>query len=228
MKKLKILGKNLLLKIIGLGRYKMYFLIAVNLGLVIICGFMSYNSAEKNNQNKDLDLQAAYVKIEEGNSEEAIKILEGLYLVNKSDTELAKRLAEYYFRGKKYLEFETLVNRYDFQDGQIYTMLAYVSRSNGDQEKTLEYYKKAIEIQPRYATFYVNLANYYLVINQPQNALDTVKQGLNNNPKSSILNLLASNCALSLGDKKLAKDYAQTVLDYDKDNKRALEILSMK
>jgi tetratricopeptide (TPR) repeat protein len=228
MKKIILSLKSIFGKLSASNNRKKALALCVVVSVLVLAAVLNFYSNKKFDQEKDRDLQTAFIEIENGNPEEAIKILEARHSRDKSDRETARRLAEYYFRGKKYAEFEDMVFNYDFQDGQIFTMRAYIARSNGEQEKALEYYKEAIKLQPGYSSYYVNLANYYQILNQAGLALETIKDGLNYHPKSSTLNLFASNCALELGDKALAKIYAQKVLEFDSKNNRAQEITSMR
>lgn len=53
--------------------------------------------------------------------------------------------------------------------------------------EALEEYNKAIQLKPNYASAYLKFANYYIKLNQKNDAIKTIKLGLNYSPKSKSL-----------------------------------------
>ncbi|MFA5158037.1 MAG: hypothetical protein WC451_02530 [Patescibacteria group bacterium] len=207
-------------------RYAVSFLLIT---IMIVTALVLHNiSDRKFAERKDNDLLAAYNYAESGKLDESIKLLEKRHDFDPNDKSISKQLAIYYFQAKKYDQFEKIVNEAKLEVAQIYTMKAFIARGAGEEGKALEYYNKAIELQPRTSNNYVDLANYYQILGRTGDALNTIKNGLNYNPKSSILNLLAANYSLELADLANAKIYAEKTLQIDEDNKRAIEIIGMK
>lgn len=196
--------------------------------VVIIALISSYFliSERKFKENKDSDINSAYVLSEAGKGSEATVLMEERYSRDKNDEKIAKLLSTLYFQNKQYSKFKDLVASANISDSGTYTMLAYISRAEGNQEETIGYYNKAIELSPQGISVYVNLANYYQILGQIDKAMEIVKNGLNINPRSTNLNILAANFALTLGDKNAAKEYARKVLELDKNNQRAKTILN--
>jgi len=207
---------------------KKFILISLLVLLAIAATVSIVISRKQFRERKTEDLQTAYSLFDSGKREEAIKLLEERYQADKSDKQVASRLASYYFQNKEYDNFTKIADEAKLEDAATYTMRAFIARGNGDYDSALKDYEAAIKANPKSPAVYIDLANMYEVLNQPDKALETLKEGLNYSPKSSALNLLAANAALQLGDKAAAKEYAKKVLEIDKDNQRAKEILSRK
>jgi len=67
----------------------------------------------------------------------------------------------------------------------LYKAVAFSGLNN--TLEALKSYNKAISLKRKYPTAYAKLADYYIKLNQQQNALNTVKIGLKYSPKSKSL-----------------------------------------
>ena len=67
----------------------------------------------------------------------------------------------------------------------LYKAVAFSGLNNTIE--ALKSYNKAISLKRKYPTAYAKLADYYVKLNQQQNALNTVKIGLKYSPKSKSL-----------------------------------------
>ncbi len=82
-----------------------------------------------------------------------------------------------------YLEVEAQNNPTDFNAQYDF---AYQAHKAGQHEKAIQYYKNALNLNPKYTDGYLNLANLYSNKNDFKNAKGTLDWGLNmlpNNPK---------------------------------------------
>jgi len=173
----------------------------------------------------DESIKNASSLFSQGKEDEAISLLESAYAKDKADQSLAKKLADYYFQTNNYDRFVTIADEANLVDADTYVMRAYICRESGDQSKAIEYYTKAIAINPKSTSTYVTFANYYSVLGQIDQALLIIQSGLSGNPKSSTLNLLAANYSLKLSDKVGAKKYARAVLEVNASNIQAQDII---
>jgi len=197
------------------------------LAVLLVAAIVSAVVSKKQfRESKTTDLQTAYTLSESGQRDKAIELLKDRYDADKSDKQVAKQLATYYFQNKQYEEFAKIVEKADLNDTQVLTMRAFVSRGKGEVDNTINFYREAIKTSPRSGSAYANLINYYQVLGQNDKALEVAKEGINYLPQSGTLNLLASTISLQLGDKAAAKEYAQKVLEVDSENARAKEIIS--
>lgn len=192
---------------------------------VIVAFLLVYRNYFINHRQDDI--QKAHDLFVNGESEDALKVLERRYAFDKNDKDIASQLAVYYFQAKKFDDFSKVVKNSDFDDPRIYTMQAYLARSSGDSEKAIEFYKKAIDLRPRSSNGYIDLSNYFQILGQADKALETVEAGLSYSPRSSTLNLLAANYSLEMNNTEQGKIYAKKVLELDSDNVRALEIIKI-
>ncbi|KAB0289160.1 tetratricopeptide repeat protein [Vibrio fortis] len=83
------------------------------------------------------------------------------------------------------------------------TNLGNVYRDLGQHDKAIEYYQGAIKIEPYFENSYANLADLYRAMGDETKAIATLKQGIEAQPKSSVLPYSAGLAALR------GKDYVQ-------------------
>ncbi|WP_373944885.1 tetratricopeptide repeat protein [Vibrio chagasii] len=88
---------------------------------------------------------------------------------------------------KPALEEYIEIQRFNGDRGFGRTNLGNVYRDLGKQEQAIEYYLGAIEIEPYFENSYANLADLYRALGDEPKALATLKQGIQAQPKSSVL-----------------------------------------
>ncbi len=112
------------------------------------------------------------------------------FLVRADRAELQKK-------GSGRHQFTTAIQEFDYVQSHsskkhalipscsLYKAVAFSGLNN--TLEALKAYNKAISLKRKYPTAYAKLADYYIKLNQPQNALSTVKIGLKYSPKSKSL-----------------------------------------
>lgn len=88
---------------------------------------------------------------------------------------------------KPALEEYIEIQRFNGDRGFGRTNLGNVYRDLGKHEQAIEYYLGAIEIEPYFENSYANLADLYRALGDEPKALATLKQGIQAQPKSSVL-----------------------------------------
>lgn len=87
------------------------------------------------------------------------------------------------------------------------TNLGNVYRDLGQYDKAIEYYQGAIKIEPYFENSYANLADLYRAMGDETKAMATLKQGIDAQPKSSVLPYSAGLAALRGKDYDQARAY---------------------
>ncbi|MEZ9070353.1 multiheme c-type cytochrome [Vibrio splendidus] len=87
------------------------------------------------------------------------------------------------------------------------TNLGNVCRDLGQHDKAIEFYLGAIEIEPYFENSYANLADLYRALGDEPKALATLKQGIQAQPKSSVLPYSTGLSLLRVKDYQQATDY---------------------
>ncbi len=148
----------------------------------------------------------------------------GLGDSNNEDVKRAKadisRIVSESFSGSEllaYLETEAQNNPTDFNAQYDF---AYQAHKAGQLEKAIQYYKNALNINPKYVDSYLNLANIYSGRSDLKNAQEIVAQGLNMVPNNSKLLETKGNL-----EKEQAGDTYKLATKYwdEKNYKMALE-----
>ncbi|HAS27341.1 MAG TPA: deca-heme c-type cytochrome, partial [Vibrio sp.] len=88
---------------------------------------------------------------------------------------------------KPALEEYIEIQQFNSDRGFGRTNLGNVYRDLGQYQKAIEFYQGAIEIEPYFENSYVNLADLYRAQGNEAKALSTLKQGIEAQPKSSVL-----------------------------------------
>ena len=101
-----------------------------------------------------------------------------------------QRKQAYFFRlavnGIKYLEEHTDVKTHPIF-AEMYTMKANIFLKQGDIAGALKYFEEALKVNKKYTKAYVSLSDFYLSINDKENALAVLERGLKHKPKSKSL-----------------------------------------
>lgn len=108
---------------------------------------------------------------------------------------------------KPALEEYIEIQRFNGDRGFGRTNLGNVYRDLGKHEQAIEYYLGAIEIEPYFENSYANLADLYRALGDEPKALATLKQGIQAQPKSSVLPYSAGLSLLRVKDYDQATRY---------------------
>ncbi|MGI9887096.1 multiheme c-type cytochrome [Vibrio chagasii] len=108
---------------------------------------------------------------------------------------------------KPALEEYIEIQRFNGDRGFGRTNLGNVYRDLGKREQAIEYYLGAIEIEPYFENSYANLADLYRALGDEPKALATLKQGIQAQPKSSVLPYSAGLSLLRVKDYDQATRY---------------------
>ncbi len=108
---------------------------------------------------------------------------------------------------KPALEEYIEIQQFNADRGFGRTNLGNVYRDLGQHDKAIEFYQGAIEIEPYFENSYANLADLYRALGDEPKALATLKQGIQAQPKSSVLPYSAGLSLLRVKDYKQATNY---------------------
>ncbi|PMN26068.1 deca-heme c-type cytochrome [Vibrio splendidus] len=108
---------------------------------------------------------------------------------------------------KPALEEYIKIQQFNADRGFGRTNLGNVYRDLGQHDKAIEFYLGAIEIEPYFENSYANLADLYRAQGNEAKALSTLKQGIEAQPKSSVLPYSTGLSLLRVKDYEQATDY---------------------
>ncbi|MGF1851042.1 tetratricopeptide repeat protein [Vibrio satsumensis] len=108
---------------------------------------------------------------------------------------------------KPALEEYIEIQQFNADRGFGRTNLGNVYRDLGQHDKAIKFYQGAIEIEPYFENSYANLADLYRAQGDEPKALATLKQGIQAQPKSSVLPYSAGLSMLRVKDYKKATNY---------------------
>ncbi|PMG37074.1 deca-heme c-type cytochrome [Vibrio splendidus] len=108
---------------------------------------------------------------------------------------------------KPALEEYIEIQQFNADRGFGRTNLGNVYRDLGQYQKAIEFYQGAIEIEPYFENSYANLADLYRAQGNEAKALSTLKQGIEAQPKSSVLPYSTGLSLLRVKDYEQATDY---------------------
>jgi len=162
-------------------------------GVYLVTKIINLSEKSEESPEKNESYQEGISKLSEGDFDSASEFLEKA--VNEdSDPEKIKMLAVSQYNQKNYDEaeknFEKLIKEDKDNASIYYNSLANIYRDKKEFEKSIEYYQKSIDIDPKYETAYQNLAILYLYEidpRDPEKAKEIIEQGLENLPDSDVL-----------------------------------------
>ncbi|MEZ9721041.1 tetratricopeptide repeat protein [Vibrio splendidus] len=108
---------------------------------------------------------------------------------------------------KPALEEYIEIQQFNADRGFGRTNLGNVYRDLGQHDKAIEFYLGAIEIEPYFENSYANLADLYRALGDEPKALATLKQGIQAQPKSSVLPYSTGLSLLRVKDYEQATTY---------------------
>ncbi|MFA0230332.1 tetratricopeptide repeat protein, partial [Vibrio sp. 10N.261.45.A7] len=108
---------------------------------------------------------------------------------------------------KPALEEYIEIQQFNADRGFGRTNLGNVYRDLGQYQKAIDFYLGAIEIEPYFENSYANLADLYRAQGNESKALSTLKQGIEAQPKSSVLPYSAGLALLRVKDYEQATEY---------------------
>jgi len=137
---------------------------------------------EKTSESKKSEItkNVALIYVTQGKDEEAIKAMEAAKKENPNDPSLMQEEANMFYKLgniKKYQELMQKIVENDPENADLLYNLGVSASRLGDNEKAMEYYKKAIEIKPSYTSAQINMAAIILsgetALNDEMNSLGT-------------------------------------------------------
>lgn len=103
----------------------------------------------------------ALILVEKGEKEKALQAIIDAKKDNPEDTSLALTEANLYLDAKDYASYKRVIEEVlqkSPNDADLYYNLGVISGTSGNAADSEKYYKKAIEINPKYSNAYLNLA----------------------------------------------------------------------
>ncbi|MDY6972601.1 MAG: tetratricopeptide repeat protein [Thermodesulfobacteriota bacterium] len=176
-----------------------------------------------------LDLLNVYTAME--SLIDIISVLERLVEINPDNIEARQRLAEAFESGGKIVmaakEYEDLLSRLDESERlPIYKRLGYLHANQGESEKAISYYLKAVKLDEQDANLYYNLSYLYDKIHQKGKADVYLEAavGLEVNDVEGRLELSAN--LVSKKEFKKAEKYLSDILEERPGSLPALHLLA--
>ncbi len=119
----------------------------------------------------------ALIYIDMGEEEKAIAAMEDAKEANPSDINLLQAEADMYYRMdnmEKYREIMEEVIEHDPNNSTLYYNLGVSTAQLGETERAIEYYKKALELDPEMTNARLNIA--YAILAQERDLVDEMNQ----------------------------------------------------
>lgn len=129
------------------------------------------NPQEKKSESRkgEIAKNIALIYIEKGEKEKAIAAMETAKNENPNDVSLMQAEADMYYQMgdmKKYRELIEEVVAQNPNDAVLYYNLGVSSAELGEHDRAIDYYKKAIELDPEMSNARINIA--YVILNKEQ------------------------------------------------------------
>lgn len=158
---------------------------------------------------------------EKNNLKELLKITKELEEMEKTNEQFLSFCAEWYFKAGYEKKAEETINKAlkineNFAQGWFYYGFL---KENIDREKAIEYYKKAIELEPKHFLSRYNLSRLYLLKNEYNNAEEEMQKVLKIFPEHSYtLNNLGYLYYKRDKDCKRAEFFIEKALNFKKED----------
>jgi tetratricopeptide (TPR) repeat protein len=181
------------------------------------------------NQSQALEdmLTEARQNINSEDYSKAEDILINVLSKDEHNIEAYKLLAEIYRLRKEYEQaretLEYLLKLSHESDPSIYFSLADIAKQRGNLKQAAEDYLKSISLSEDNYLYFLSLAEVYLDLDKPEQALAAGQRALilaPNNPK--ILDFLINLCII-IQDKALAKQYLSKLREVNPENNKLLD-----
>ncbi len=109
----------------------------------------------------------------------------------------------------------------------IYNNMAALYQAKGDHEKEIEYYNKAVALDPSFPYAYYNLGAAYTDIGQPAKAIDAYRKGIELLPSLTSARVSYAKLLLSLKRNEEAIAELSSILKQHPEEKEAASLLTM-
>ncbi len=109
----------------------------------------------------DILQKVTLIHINRGENEEALAIMKEARAANPNDTNLMRSEADLAYKMGDMEKYDSIMNeiiKNDPDNPELYYNLGVGAAQNGQNEKALNYYKKALELRPDYAIAQINIA----------------------------------------------------------------------
>jgi len=109
----------------------------------------------------DILQKVTLIYISQGKNDEARELMDAARKANPSDVTLMRSDADLAYKMGDMKRYDMLMNeiiKTDPNNPEIYYNLGVSAASNGQNDKAMEYYEKAIELKPDYAVAHINIA----------------------------------------------------------------------
>ncbi len=164
-------------------------------------------------------LAAIYHRIK-GNFDAAISMLQNALILTKNKTEIHLALADIYYDiddMDEAIKYYTMALEGGLKDAKVFSRLAMAFWERDYVENAIEFYERAIDIEPDYEIAYNNLGVVYFDgLNDPNRAEPCFSAALKLNDNYTMAHFNMARCYETKGDKVLAANEYQRALDLNK------------
>jgi len=105
------------------------------------------------------------IYVSNGESEKASELIKQARKENPDDLALMNAEANLYYQAGDMVKYKAIINEViskDPDNPELYYNLGVASKKNGENEAAIEYYKKALELNPDYPEALINMADLLL------------------------------------------------------------------
>jgi len=105
------------------------------------------------------------IYVSEGDTEKAAELIKQARKENPDDLALMNAEANMYYKTGDMIKYKAIINEVisrDPDNPELYYNLGVASKKNGEQEAAMEYYTKALELDPNYLAALINKADLLL------------------------------------------------------------------